>query len=141
MDLNFLIDEILPQRKKEIEEGISLCTSQPIYVVLDLQENICSGHNEYSHLTNNKEKEQEHGYLWIDLNNDENREFRLTDEGDGIFEEVTRFWTDRFVAFFLTSKSAHDYLKYQSHNLTDAYVYVFNCGYKNSEMYLLLKGE
>lgn len=53
--------------------------------------------------------------------------------------EVTRFYTDRIIAFFITSEAAHDYLKYQSHNLSDAYVYVFYSGYGNKQMDALLR--
>ena len=45
MDLNYLQAEILPKREQEIKEGKNLSTRQPIYVVLDLQEIICSGHS------------------------------------------------------------------------------------------------
>lgn len=34
MDLNYLVNEVLPQRKKEIKQGKNLSTRQPIYVVL-----------------------------------------------------------------------------------------------------------
>lgn len=55
--------------------------------------------------------------------------------------EVTKFYTDRIISFHLTSKSAHDYLKYQKHNLHNAYVYVFYSGYGNIEMDCLLKNK
>ena len=53
-------------------------------------------------------------------------------------EEVTMFYTDRIIAFFLTSQAAHDYLQYQSHNMNDPYVYVFYSGYANRQMDKLL---
>jgi hypothetical protein len=53
--------------------------------------------------------------------------------------EVTRFYTDRIVAFFLTSEAAHEYLKKQAHNLDDPYVYVFYAGYGNQQMDMLFE--
>jgi len=139
MDLNYLI-EILAIRKQEIVEGKNLATRTPVYVVLSLQEGICTGHDDYSCLTNNKGKEKEHGYLDFDLD-PEDRKFKLNENGMGLPESVTRFWTDRFVAFFLTSEAAHSYLEYQAHNMNEPYVYVFSSGYSNRQMDKLLTGE
>ena len=140
MDLNYLIKEILPQREKEIKQGKNLSTRQPIYVVLDLQENYASGHTDYSLTTNYKGVQHEHGYLDDSLES-EAKVFKKSDKRMHEPEEVTRFYTDRIVAFFLTSKGAHEYLKYQKHNLSKGYVYVFYSGYKNYEMDSLLKNQ
>jgi len=137
MDLNYLQNVLLPKREAEIKEGKNLCTRQPIYVVLEVQENIVSGHSEYSPSTNYKGKGFEFGYVDMDLDC-ECPEFMPTDDKMSSPEEITRFWTDRIVAFFLTSEAAHDYLKYQSHNMKSPYVYVFYSGYGNREMDALL---
>lgn len=140
MDIDYLTSEILPQRNLEIKQGKNLSTRQPIYVVLNLVEQLFSGHNEYSMSTNCKGVEPETGY--IDMAKDpEERLFKETDARMKQPEEVTRFYTDRFVAFFLTSKAAHDYLKYQKHNLNQGYVYVFYSGYANQQMDKLLTNE
>lgn len=138
MDLDYLKNEIIPQRELEIKEGKNLCTAQPIYVVLDLEECIVSGHSEYSPNTNHQGKEFEYGYVDMDLDC-ESREFAPTDNNMTSPEEITRFWTDTVVAFFFTSKGAHEYLEYQKHNLTNGYVYVFHSGYGNIEMNKIFK--
>lgn len=137
MDLNYLQNEIIPKREQEIKNGKNLATKQPIYVVLDLQENFCSGHSDYESSTNYRGRRWENGYIDTSLDGEE-REFCETDEGMEDPAEVTKFYTDRIIAFFLTSEAAHDYLKYQSHNLFDAYVYVFYSGYANHQMDNLL---
>ena len=140
MDLNYLQNEIIPKREQEIKDGKNVMTRQPIYIVLDLQENFCSGHSIYESSTNYKGRKWENGYIDISLDGEE-REFCETDEGMKETEEVTKFYTERIVAFFLTSEAAHDYLEYQSHNLIDAYVYVFYSGYANRQMGKLLPNE
>ena len=137
MDLNYLQNIILPKREQEILDGKNLSTRQPIYVVLDLQENYCSGHSEYTLPTNYIGRDMEYGYIDL-LLDPEYRKFNETDDGMEDPEAITRFYTDRIIAFFLTSEGAHDYLKYQSHNLSDGYVYVFYSGYGNKEMDKLL---
>lgn len=139
MNIEYLTKEILPQRENEIAEGKNRSTRQPIYIVLDLQENICSGHSDYSLTTNYKDKSAEFGYIDMAISDSENRSFKLTNDDMKQPEDVTRFFTDRFIAFFLTSQAAHDYLKYQAHNLTgNEYVYVFYSGYGNKQMDKLL---
>jgi len=140
MNIDFLQNEILPKRALEIKEGKNLCTAKPIYVVLDLVENICSGHSDYSLEPNEQGKKPEFGFIDNALDS-EDRKFSETDEGMTDPEEVTIFYTDRFVAFFLTSERAHNYLTYQGHNLHDAYVYVFGAGYSNWEMDNLFSDE
>jgi hypothetical protein len=136
-DINYLTTELLPKRAQEITDGKNYSTRQPIYVVLDLQENIFSGHSEYDPTTNYKGKEKEEGYVDLAVE-PEDREFSVSDEGMKEPEEITRFWTDRIIAFFLTSGGANEYLEYQKHNLGEAYVYVFYSGYGNQEMDKLL---
>ena len=140
MNVDYLQKEIIPLREMEIEEGKNCATRQPIYVVLDLQENYVTGHSEYSPSTNYKGLSFEFGYVDMELDG-ESREFKKLKKGMFSAEKVTKFYTDRIIAFFLTSKGAHDYLKYQSHNLNNAYVYVFYSGYANKEMDNLLSGS
>ena len=141
MNIEYLTKEILPVRAQEIKDGKNAATSNPIYVVLDLTEQVCSGHNDYSMTTNLKGVEAVHGYLDMGLKEAEDREFCEESEGMEKPEEVTRFYTDRIVAFFLTREAAVAYLSYQGHNLSQGYVYVFNAGYRNHQMDTLLKGE
>jgi len=138
MNIDYLQQEILPLREQEIKEGKNECTAQPIYVVMDLQENIVSGHSDFSPSTNYKRLPFEFGYIDSGIAG-EKRAFKKKKKGMILPEKVTRFYTDHITAFFLTSKGAHDYLEYQKHNLTNAYVYVFYSGYGNSEMDKLLK--
>lgn len=140
MDLEYLKKEILPQRALEFESGDNLGTSQPIYVVLESIAAIASGHSDYSPLTDMQGSPIEHGYVDASLD-PENREFKLESEGMAEPEEITRFRVDRPAAFFLTHKAAREYIQYQSHNLTEPYVYVFNAGYRNIQMENLLRDE
>lgn len=139
-NLKYLTETIIPLRKKEIEEGKNLATSNPIYVVLDLVDCYCSGHNEYSPTTNEKNKEQEHGYLDMSVEA-ECRKFFISNDGMKEPEEATRFYIDKVVAFFFCSEHAYDYLEYQKHNLRDPYVYVFHAGYRNWEAENLFNGK
>ncbi len=141
MDINYLQTEILPIRAKEIEEGKNLGTRQPIYVVLDLQYNVCSGFNQYySNTTNYKGVQPKFGYIDSAIE-PELRKFRIS--GDGMMkpEKVTLFYIDRIIAFFLTSEAAHAYLQHQAHNLKNPYVYVFYSGYGNFQMDKLLRNS
>jgi hypothetical protein len=140
MDLNFLVKKILPQRAKELEEGKNLATRNPIYVVLELEEHVCSGHSEFTGSTNHSEKNWEFGYIDMSLDL-EDRDFQETDEAMIEPEPVSRFWTDNIVAFFLTMEAANDYLQYQSRNLLEPYIYVFSPGYGNRQMNLLFGNE
>lgn len=137
MDLEYLKNEIIPKREQEIKDGKNLWTRQPIYVVLDLIENYCSGHNDYSSSTNYRGKDWDYGYIDESLEPEE-REFAEADDGMEEPLAVSRFYTDRIMAFFLTSEAAHEYLEYQGHNLDDPYVYVFYSGYGNIQMDKLL---
>lgn len=138
MNLEYLQNEIIPLRKKEIEEGKNLSTRQPIYVVLDIQINYVSGHSKFSPSVNYKGLGWENGYIDEGLEHEE-MEFCRSKKGMKDPKKVTQFYTDRIVSFFLTSKGAHDYLKYQAHNLNAGYVYVFYSGYGNREMDNLLQ--
>lgn len=133
MNIEYLTKELLPQRAKEFETGANLGSAQPIYVVLDLTEKIISGHTDYLHSTNLKGIEHEWGFFDESLDS-EDIQFKTSSKRMKQPVEVTRFYIDTFVAFFLTSKGAHEYLQYQKHNLNKGYVYVFNAGYRNIEM-------
>jgi hypothetical protein len=141
MNIEYLTKEILPVREQEIKDGKNAGTRQPIYVVLDLVTHYCEGHTDYlGHTTNEKGKNKEFGYIDLALDT-EGREFvRVGEPIEGMLkpEKVTKFYTDRVVAFFLTSKAAHEYLQYQKHNLPYGYVYVFYSGYRNAQMDMLL---
>ncbi len=143
MDIKYIEEVIIPQRKKEIKEGKNEATAQPIYVVLDLEEKCVSGHFEdgRSPVTNLKNKQYEVGYIDSALDS-EDMEFKKTDRKMKKPEKITIFYTDRIVSFFLTSEAAYDYLNYQKHNMSkEAYVYVFYSGYGNREMNMIFKNE
>ena len=105
-----------------------------MYVVYSLIEQACSGHSEISITVNLKGKPCEFGFIDAAL---EEPEFKATDEGMKEPEEITRFWKDRFTAFFFTRKGAEDYIEYQRHNLTNPYIYVHSSGYANREAELI----
>lgn len=140
MDLNYLQTEILPKREQEIKDGKNLSTKQPIYIVLDMQENYISGHSDFTPSVNYRGLDWEYGYIDESLDH-EYRKFKLSDEHMIEPVKVTKFFTDRIIAFFLTSEAAHDYLKYQEHNLSNGYVYVFYSGYANKQMNKLFYNE
>lgn len=141
MNIDYLKNQILPQREKEIKEGKNLATTQPIYLVLDLISHVVYGHVDLAgHVFNNKGKQSEHG--WADAAIDsEDRTFELSPKFMKKPEQWTQFYTDTTKAYFLTSQAAHEYLKYQSHNLKDPYVYVDYSGYGNKQMDALLNGK
>jgi hypothetical protein len=140
MNLEYLQKEILPQRKLEIETGENLWTAHPIYVVLESITAIVSGHSDYSPPTDMQNTPMEYGYIDLSLE-PEDREFQLESEGMTEPDSITRFRVDRPAAFFLTHKAAKEYVQYQSHNLIEPYVYVFNAGYRNIQMDNLLRDE
>lgn len=138
MNLEYLINKLLPQRAKEIKSGKNLGTRQPIYVVYDMQECYVSGHSDFSPVTNKKNVGWDFGYIDMGIEG-ECRDFKKSPKNMKDSEEVSRFYVDVFKAVFLTSKAAHEYLKYQKHNLSKkAYVYVEYSGYANKEMDSLL---
>jgi len=141
MNIEYMTKEILPVREQEIKDGKNLGTRQPIYIVLDLVSHYCEGHTDYlGHTTNEQGKYKEFGYIDLDLDT-ESREFiRVGEPIEGMVrpEKVTKFYVDKFVAFFLTSEAAHDYLQFQKHNNPFGYVYVFYSGYRNHQMDMLL---
>jgi len=142
MNLEFLTKEILPQRKKEINQGKNLGTRQPIYFVYDLQEHIVDGHNDFTSMTNKRGIDWEFGYIDMALDSDQRewkkQEFKNMKEPIA----VSRFYTDVFKGIFFTSKAAHQYLKDQKHNMSKrAYVYVEYSGYGNNQMDKLLENE
>lgn len=141
MNIPYLQQEIIPQRAKEIKAGQNAGTRQPIYVVMDLNFSFISGHDDEEwisdFLLNYKRKSAEFGY--IDTSKEiEDRTFLETACSDAC-EKVTKIYTDKIIAFFLTRKGAEEYLEYQKHNLTEAaYIYTFYSGYANREMDRLL---
>lgn len=138
MNLDYLVNEILPQRAAEIEHGKNLGTRQPIYIVYDMQEHYCSGHNDFTSPTNKRGEDWEFGYIDSGIEG-ELREFKKSPRKMVDPTEVSRFYTDVFKGFFFTSEAAHDYMKYQKHNLSKkAYVYVEYSGYGNKQMDTLL---
>lgn len=139
MNVQFLTEEIIPQREKEIEEGKNLGARYPIYVVLDQESRIASGHSDYTNTTTHKDDDMEH--MWVDdVLDGEDKELKESPEGMEKPEPVTQFYIDIFEAFFLTRKAADEYMEYQGHNLSErAYVYVFFAGYRNQEMEKLFR--
>ena len=141
MNIKYLKETLIPQREREIENGDNLATRNPIYVVYSLRDQYLSGHtDDYSPRTNLKDVPHENGYLFRHEDWDEPQFFPNEDGADidGMeTEEITRIWVDRLEAIFLTSKAAYDYMEYQRHNLSNAYVYVHSGGYRNQEMDML----
>lgn len=142
MDLNYLVNVVLPARKLEFIEGNHNSVRHPIHVVMDLTMHVTQEHSNYlKNYTNLKEKPIEFGYIDDGLDS-ENQEFKKDPYGMIDPLEITRFWTDTPVAFFLTNYAAHRYLEYQKHNLSpEAYVYTFDTGYRNDQMDQLFKNE
>lgn len=139
MDLEYLKNELLPQREKEIEEGKNGGTRNPIYVVMEEVENYIDGWvEEMFNVHNLKDRNPEYGYVDLELDSDD-REFKTSSDDMKDPIKITKFYTDRYVAFFLTRKGAEDYLKYQKHNLRKPYIYTFGVGYRNDEMEKLFK--
>ncbi len=139
MDLHYLRTEVLPTRRKEIELGKNLATAQPIYIVYDLIEHAAEGHSEFLSCNTNLQGVPPK-FMYIDRDLSE-PEACQSDNGMIKPEPVTIFYIDRYRAVFLTSEAAHNYLKYQSHNLLNGYVFVHSSGYSNLQMDNLLKGE
>jgi len=140
MNLQYLKESIIPKREQEIKTGENLATSQPIYIVYDLQEHLVYGHEHEIECTNLFGKKAK--CMYIDRGEGyEDMEAKSSTNGMSDPEEIMLFWTNRYRAIFLTSEAAHDYLRYQSHNLNDPFVYVHNTGYANKQMDNLLKGE
>lgn len=137
MNLKYLHEVLIPKREKEIKEGKNHGSRFPIYVVMDRRELYCSGHSDIGITPNPVDKNTVYGYIDRSLDADE-IEFETDYDGMKEPEEITEIYYDYPTAFFLTSKEAHDYLKYQSHNLhRDAYVYIYDFGYRNYEANML----
>lgn len=143
MNIEYLINQILPQQEKEYEDGRSFGLKNPIYFVLSLIECIHSEHSDFSPITNLQQKESEWGYVDMALDNEEIEFCNLSNELIPLHMKepapVTRFWIDRIVGVFFTYKAAREYLNYQGHNLSDAYIWTHDFGYKNQEADQLLK--
>lgn len=139
MNIDYLKNVIIPNRKTDILNRKNARVHQPIYVVYSLQEIVGSGHIDMPlYHCNYMGKDCEYGYI-----DDEADEKEFNTSGKGMISpvEVTRFWIDRAAAFFLTRDAADKYLQYQKHNLGDAYVYVHHSGYRNHEMDMLLNNS
>lgn len=139
MNLEYLKSEILPVREREIAEGKNLATSPPIYIVYSLDQQLVYGHVEgLGHFSKSGVGSTfgyiEQGFDWDDSDFSEH-ESDLTNP-----EKITLFYTDRYVALFLTSEAAYDYLKYQAHNMNKPFVYVEHTGYANHQMNGLFSG-
>lgn len=141
MNIKYLKNVVIPQRELEIEQGKNACTRQPIYVVLDLKVHYCYGHVDILCNTNLKDVEFEYGYVDWNLDS-EDQKFCKSNKRMKEPQEITQFYTDKIIAFFLTCKAANEYMQYQKHNLSkNAYVYTFYSGYGNKEMDNLLDNK
>lgn len=140
MDLKYLEEYILPVREKEIKDGKHLYTRNPIYVVYDLHTLYVSGHSEITICPNNISKHSRHGYF-DDALEYEDMEFSTSLDGMENPWEVTELYYSKFVAVFLTSEAAHDFLEYQKHNYPNGYVYVECAGGNNKQMNRLLENN
>lgn len=142
MNIEFLKQRI-NIRNKEIEEGKNAGTKNPIYFVYSMREEFLSGHCiDRSPITN--KRGMAHENLYIKKEWDEGAELfeKIPEDGDeDNYEEVTRIWLDDFKALFLTREAAENYLKYQSHNLNNPYIYTHYAGYRNWEFDNLLFDE
>lgn len=124
-----LFDEVREIRKKEIDANLNLGTRSPIYCVLDLMEHVVPGHIDIDDTTNLKRQKSECGYIDYSVEC-EDRVFKESPEGMEVPSEVTRFYTDRYVSFHLTSHAAHHYKTAQAHNMHKPYVFVHCEGYR-----------
>lgn len=146
INLDYLKNEIIPQREKEIQ-GKNGFTRQPIYIVYDVVESVTTRDDEYSNLENcNLHWYKSKSWRFVSYDEDWNiieADEDWFDSEDCEFVEwdwdISVFYIDIFIAIFLTRKWAEEYLKYQSHNLTDkAYIYTHYSWYANQEMNNLL---
>lgn len=140
MNLEYLKNKIIPQRKKEIENGENACTAQPIYIVYNTEHDFISGHDDEGWYGGSTlvGKTSEVGYIDTGVDS-EDRDFCKDSDEMITPEEVTKIYSQRFTALFFTRKGAEDYLKYQKHNLTEPFIYTHYSGYANREMDDLLQ--
>ena len=136
MNIKYLQEEIIPQREKEIAEGMNEGTRQPIYVVMDVVKNIVFDHIVFDHVFYNG-IEPKIGYYDVAAD-PEHRVFKESKNGMKNPYPCTVIYLDKIVSFFLTRKGAEEYLEYQKHNLNEGYIYTFYSGYGNKEMDKLL---
>ena len=139
MNIKYLQEVIIPQREKEIEEGKNDYANQPIYVVMDVREDIVFNHIEINHFFYNG-IEPKIGYYDAAVDTEE-RVFKESKNGMKSPYPCTVIYLDRLVTFFLTRKGAEEYLEYQKHNLNKGYIYTFYSGYGNREMDKLLENK
>jgi hypothetical protein len=125
------------KRWEEIEAGKNLGTRYPLYVVYDVYYSYVYGNISSPH--NNRGIEPLEVFLFdgeVFDTEDEIKEYCDENEidydiyGVKMCEKITN---DKYVAAFLISEAAHNYIKRQSHNLSDPYVYVEYTGYANYE--------
>ncbi len=138
MDLEYLKQEIIPQREQEIKLGDNQGTAYPIYMVYIPEENYIEGEAVYSLPISSSGRRPEVGYILEDDFGGGEFIEGLPDDDDEEHKILTRFWVDRYKAVFLTRKAAQEYLQYQSHNLREAFIYVEYAGYDNRQMEKLL---
>lgn len=144
-------------RKKEIEEGKNALTACPVYVVYDSCANLAMGHQDWPLTTSKLDGREDRWGLLVRDNAGEFAEFIVEDElfpdesyyeeanrilenyqdtyevlDDWDIEEATEFYVDRFVAVFLTSEAAHEYIDRQRHNMEKPFVFVEYAGYGNN---------
>ena len=142
MNLDFLKNEIIPQREKEIEEWKNAWTRHPIYVVYNVIESYTTLDNEYSNLEDLTLYwyEPEDWYFKWEEEWWDSEDFEWIEDYDNA--TCTKFFRDVFTAIFFTRKWAEEYMKYQSHNLSDkAYIYTHYSWYANQEMDRLLDSK
>lgn len=156
MNLDFLKQRI-EIRNKEISEGKNLSTLNPIYIVCTKNENFVEGFIQKARLSSEHSGhiginfspcfseidynvKFVHGYFDESEEPDE-RKFRKSSNRMKNPVEVTMFESVMYRAFFLTSEAAHDYIKYQAHNLYKPFVFVHYAGYRNWEFDNLMFDE
>lgn len=149
-NVGHLLSEVLPQRKLDIENGKNYGTRQPIWMIFNTRSYWVSGHSDFSPDHSLQNKGCDYGYYNSDLDS-EDREFifvqELLDElgledsysVPSNYERVTQYYVSEYVAMFFTNEDAEDYLRYQSHNLTDPIKFVHYTGYRNAAMDYLFK--
>jgi len=129
------LNERIAIRNQEIEEGLNLGTRHPLYFVYSMRVEYLTGHcTDRSPTTNLRDWSHENLYVkkeWSEY--PEFFEEIPSGENKSDYEKVIRIWIDDFKGLFFTHQAAQEYMKYQSHNLTNPYIYIHNAGYRNYE--------
>ncbi len=142
MDIKYLQEKIIPQREKEIEEWKNASTRQPIYIVYNVVESCTTFDSHYSNLEDLTlhQYKPEHWYFKWEKEGWDSEDYEWVEDYENA--EISKFFRDVFTAIFFTRKWAEEYMKYQSHNLSDkAYIYTHCSGYANHEMDSLLNNK